>query len=123
MKEKEKEIVKDFLIDYIISFKPCVATYTEDKWLKIFCEKRLTTFLEVDKELIEKKTGINLDNQKTLKEFKIIYKEMFMEEMHDHITQLKKIKDEEERELYKAKCVKRKSQDDEILRKKRKESR
>lgn len=120
MKEKEKEIVKDFLIDYIISFKPCVATYTEDKWLKIFCEKRLTTFLEVDKELIEKKTGINLDNQKTLKEFKIIYKEMFMEEMHDHITQLKKIKDEEERELYKAKCVKRKSQDDENIKKKKK---
>jgi hypothetical protein len=120
MKEKEKEIVKDFLIDYIISFKPCVATYTEDKWLKIFCEKRLTTFLEVEKELIEKKTGINLDNQKTLKEFKIIYKEMFMEEMHDHITQLKKIKDEEERELYKAKCVKRKSQDDENIKKKKK---
>jgi hypothetical protein len=119
MKDREKEIVKDFLIDYIICWKPCVATYTEDRWLKIFCDKRLETFLDVDMDFIEEKTKVNLHNQKNLNEFKKIYRDMFMEEMHDHIAQLKKIKDEEEREQYKAKCVKRKSQEDEKPKKKR----
>ena len=36
------------------------------------------------------------------------------------VHQAGKIKDEEERELYKAKCVKRKSQDDENIKKKKK---
>lgn len=119
MKDKEREIVKDFLVDYIICYKPCVATYTEDRWLEMFCNKRLETFLAIDKDLIEERTGVSLSNQKNLKEFKDIYKEMFMNEMHDHIAQLKKIKDEEEREQYKAKCVKRKSQEDEKPKKKK----
>lgn len=119
MKDKEKEVVREFLIDYIICYKPCMATYTEDRWIKIFCDKRLETFLATDMDFIEEKTKVNLHNQKNLAEFKKIYRDMFIDEMHDYISKLKKIKDEEEREQYKAKSVKRKPQEDENSKKKK----
>lgn len=121
MKDTERERVRDFLVDWIICWKPCFDnTEVSERWIKIFCDKRLETFLAVDKDMIEEKTGVDLDNQRNLNEFKKIYKEMFIEEINDHINQLKKIKDEEEREQYKKKCVVRKPQTDEKVKRKRK---
>ena len=121
MKQSEKDKTREFLIDWIICWKPCFDNVeVSEKWIEMFCNKRLETFLAVDKDMIEEKIGIDLDNQKNLNEFKKIYKEMFIDEIHDHINQLKKIKDEEEREQYKKKCVVRKPQTDEKSRKKRK---
>lgn len=109
MNDKEKEIVKNFLIPWVNGYVFCFSTESTDKWKKIFCKKRIETFLATDKDMIEERTGVNLDKQKNLKEFKQIYEDLFMQEVENYLTELKKTKNEEEREKLKSEGVVRKS--------------
>ena len=58
--------------------------------------------------MIEERTGVKLDNQKNLKEFKQIYENLFMEEVEKYLLELKKTRDEEAREKIKKEGVTRK---------------
>lgn len=120
MKEKERERINEFLIPWVRCYVFCFSNESTDKWKKIFCEKRLNTFLETSKDMIEEVLGIDLDNQKTLKEFKKIYEELFLKEVEEYLTVLKKTKDEEEREKIKMNGVKRKTTNEKPNNKKRK---
>jgi hypothetical protein len=108
MKEKEKEIVKEFLLPWVRGFVFCFSNDSTEKWKKMFCQKRLETFLATDKDMIEERTGVKLDNQKNLNDFKKIYESLFMEEVEKYLTELKKTKDEETREKIKREGVTRK---------------
>ena len=73
-------------------------------------EDRLNRFLEDNTDLFETSTGILL-NEKNLKDFKVIYRELFMEEVEMYLKALKKAKDEEERERIKRDGCRRKPQE------------
>ena len=108
MKDREKEIVKEFLIPWVRGYVFCFSNDSTEKWKKMFCKKRLETFLATDKDMIEERTGVKLDNQKNLNDFKKIYEDLFMEEVEKYLTELKKTKDEEAREEIKKNGVTRK---------------
>ena len=108
MKDKEKEVVREFLIPWVRGYVFCFSNDSSEKWKKMFCQKRLETFLATDKDMIEERTGIKLDNQKNLNDFKKIYENLFMEEVERYLTELKKTKDEEAREKIKKEGVTRK---------------
>ena len=108
MRDKEKENVREFLIPWVRGYVFCFSNESSDKWKKIFCQKRLETFLATDRDMIEERTGVKLDNQKNLKEFKQIYEDLFMEEVEKYLSELKKTRDEEAREKIKKEGVQRK---------------
>ena len=108
MKDREKEIVREFLMPWVRGYVFCFSNDSTEKWKKIFCQKRLETFLATDKDMIEERTGVKLDNQKNLNDFKKIYEGLFMEEVERYLTELKKTKDEETREKIKRDGIQRK---------------
>ena len=121
MKKREKEIIENLLIDWISCYKDCFCEYSEEKWIKIFANKRLETFLADKKDYIEEITGVSLDNEKNLKDFRSMYKSMFMEIITNHIQELKMQKSEEEKEQRKREGgVKRKPQGEDSKKKKKK---
>ena len=107
MKQNEKEKTRDFLVDWCKCYVYCFTNESTDKWKKKFMEDRLNRFLEDNTDLFETSTGILL-NEKNLKDFKVIYRELFMTEVEEYLKALKKAKDEEEREKIKREGVKRK---------------
>lgn len=111
MKQSEKDKVREFLIPWTSAYVFCFSEESSDRWKKIFCQKRLETWLATDKDMIEEKIGIDLSNERNLKEFKTIYEELFMEEVEKYLTELKKTKDEELREKIKREGVARKPQE------------
>ena len=106
MKQSEKDKVREFLIPWTSAYVFCFSEESSDRWKKIFC----------------KKIGIDLSNERNLKEFKTIYEELFMEEVEKYLTELKKTKDEELREKIKREGVARKkdSSDGKVQRKRKK---
>lgn len=122
MKQSEKDKVREFLIPWTSAYVFCFSEESSDRWKKIFCQKRLETWLATDKDMIEEKIGIDLSNERNLKEFKTIYEELFMEEVEKYLTELKKTKDEELREKIKREGVARKkdSSDGKVQRKRKK---
>ena len=95
MKQSEREKINEFLIPWVKGYVFCFSNESTDKWKKIFCKKRLETFLATDKDMIEEVIGIDLDNQRNLKEFKQIYEELFLSEVEKYLVELKKAKTEE----------------------------
>ena len=89
MKQSEREKINEFLIPWVKGYVFCFSNESTDKWKKIFCKKRLETFLATDKDMIEEVTGRNL------KEFKQIYEELFLSEVEKYLVELKKAKTEE----------------------------
>ena len=122
MKQSEKDKIREFLIPWTSAYVFCFSEESSDRWKKIFCQKRLETWLATDKDMIEEKIGIDLSNERNLKEFKTIYEELFMEEVEKYLTELKKTKDEELREKIKREGVTRKvdSSDGKVKRKRKK---
>ena len=110
MKQNEKEKTREFLVDWCKCYVYCFTNESTDKWKKKFMEDRLNRFLEDNTDLFETSTGILL-NEKNLKDFKVIYRELFMEEVEMYLSALKKTKDEEERERIKRDGVKRRTSD------------
>lgn len=109
MKQNEREKTRDFLVDWCKCYVYCFTNESTDKWKKKFMEDRLNRFLEDNTDLFETSTGILL-NEKNLKDFKTIYKELFMEEVEMYLKALKKAKDEEEKEEIRKNGIKRKTQ-------------
>lgn len=110
MKDKEKEKTREFLVDWTRCWVFCFSEETSTRWKEIFMNKRLDMFLETQKEMFEETTGIQL-NERNEKEFRAIYKEMFMEEVERYLTELKKTKDTELREKIKREGCVRKAQE------------
>lgn len=107
MKQAEKDLTREYLVDYTSCYVFCFCEETPDRWKKIFIEKRLETFLETKKDVFEEITGIKL-NETNLKDFTKIYKELFLEEIEKYLTELKKTKDAELKEEIRKHGVKRK---------------
>ena len=103
MKKREKELVEELLSDWIVCFKDCFCDTSEERWIKMFANKRLETFLADKKDYIEEVTGLDLNNDKNLKEFRSMYKNMFLEIMTNHIQEVKERKIQEEKERKKRK--------------------
>ena len=89
MKKKERELVEKLLTEWIVCYKDCFCQDSSEKWIKIFAEKRLETFLADKKDYIEEITGVDLSNSKNLKEFRSLYKSMFLEIItNSHLSKL-----------------------------------
>lgn len=120
MKEVEREKTREFLVDWTRCWVFCFSEETPTRWKEIFMNKRLDMFLETQKEMFEETTGIQL-NERNEKEFRAIYKEMFMEEVERYLTELKKAKDTELREKIKREgCVRKVDNSEGKVKRKRK---
>lgn len=107
MTKNEKEITRDFLIPWTNCFVFCFSQESTKQWKERFMNQRLERFLEDNTDLFETATGIEL-NEKNLKDFKLIYCEMFMQYVEEYLAVLKKTRDEETREKIKREGVARK---------------
>ena len=92
-----REKTRDFLVDWCKCYVYCFTNESTDKWKKKFMEDRLNRFLEDNKDMFETTTGIEL-NEKNLKDFKAIYREMFMAYVEEYLKELKKAKTDEAKE-------------------------
>ena len=108
MKKKERELVEKLLTEWIVCYKDCFCQDSREKWIKMFAEKRLETFLADKKDYIEEITGVDLSNSKNLKEFRSLYKSMFLEIITNHLVEVKNKKSEELKREIKEKGVRRK---------------
>ena len=97
MKQSEKEKTREFLVPWTDCYVFCFSQDSSDKWKKKFMEDRLNRFLEDNKDMFETATGIEL-NEKNLKDFKAIYREMFMTYVEEYLKELKKAKTDEAKE-------------------------
>ena len=91
MKKKERELVEKLLTEWIVCYKDCFCQDSPEKWIKMFAEKRLETFLADKKDYIEEVTGVDLSNSKNLKEFRSLYKSMFLEIITNHLVEIGKL--------------------------------
>ena len=108
MKKKERELVEKLLIEWIVCYKDCFCQDSQERWIKMFAEKRLETFLADKKDYIEEITGVDLSNSKILKEFRSLYKSIFLEIITNHLVEVKNKKNEELKREIKEKGVRRK---------------
>lgn len=108
MKKKERELVEKLLTEWIVCYKDCFCQDSPEKWIKMFAEKRLETFLADKKDYIEEVTGVDLSNSKNLKEFRSLYKSIFLEIITNHLVEVKNKKSEELKREIKEKGVRRK---------------
>lgn len=98
MTKKEKELTREFLIPYVTEFKYCFSTTTSKKWKEKFCNDRMENFIEDFSETFTNQTKIKLDDEKNLKDFKKIYKEVFLKEVEDYLEKLAKCKTQKQKD-------------------------
>lgn len=120
MKQSEKNKIKEYVENYVPCFTPCVGCETTERFIGIMAEKHGQRRLDDDNiDQLQIELGFVL-NENGKKEFMKIWKEVFKRVMLEYQVELKKCKNEEEKELIKKNGIKRKPQLSENTKKKSK---
>ena len=120
MKQSEKDKIREYVEDYVPCFTPCIGCETTERYIGIMAEKHGQRRLDEDNiDQLQTSLGFVL-NESGKKEFMKIWKEVFKRVMLEYQVELKRCKNEEEKDLIKKNGVKRKPQLSENTKKKSK---
>lgn len=109
MKQNDIEKIREYVEDVVPAFTPCVATETNEKWIKMFGAKMGERRLDDDNlDNMCTLIGVKIETDKDKKEFMKNWMEIFTRVMNEYITDLKKAKSEEEKEKIRKHGVHRK---------------
>lgn len=110
MKQDKEKIVREFIEEYVPCFTPCISIETTDKYIEIFGKKMGLRRLDDDNiDAMQTTMGFTL-TEKDKKDFMKIWLEIFKRVMEEYRTELKRCKNEEEKDELKKNGVKRKPQ-------------
>ena len=108
MKQDKEVKVREYIEDYVPCFTPCISCETTEKYMDIFGKKMCLRRLEDDNiDAVEIILGFTL-TEKDKKDFIKIWMEIFKRVMLEYQTELKRCKNEEEKEKIKKHGIKRK---------------
>lgn len=111
MKAEKEKVVREYIEDYVPCFTPCIGCETSEKYIDIFGNKMGLRRLDDDNiDAMQTSMGFTL-TEKDKKDFMKIWMEVFKRVMLEYQVQLKKCKNEEEKEELKKHGCKRKPQE------------
>ena len=120
MKQSEKDKIKEYVEDYVPCFTPCIGCEMTEKYIMIMAEKHGQRRLDEDNiDQLQISLGFVL-NESGKKEFMKIWKEVFKRVMLEYQVELKRCKNEEEKDRIKREGIRRKPQLSENTKKKSK---
>lgn len=120
MKQDKENKVREYIEDYVPCFTPCIGCEMTEKYIDIFGKKMGLRRLEDDNiDAVEIVLGFTL-TEKDKKDFIKIWMEIFKRVMLEYQVELRKCKNEEEKEKLKKEGCKRKPQGDTGKKKKKK---
>lgn len=111
MKQSEKDKIREYVEDYVPCFTPCIGCETSEKYIMIMAEKHGQRRLDEDNiDQLQITLGFVL-NESGKKEFMKIWKEVFKRVMLEYQVELKRCKNEEEKDRIKREGIRRKPQE------------
>lgn len=110
MKQDKEVKIREYIENYVPCFTACIGCETTEKYIDIFGKKMATRRLEEDNlDTMETTLGFTL-TEKDKKDFVKIWMEIFKRVMLEYQVELRRCKNEEEKEKLKKESVKRKTE-------------
>lgn len=110
MKQDKEVKVREYIENYVPCFTACIGCETTEEYIDIFGKKMATRRIEEDNlDTMETTLGFTL-TEKDKKDFVKIWMEIFKRVMLEYQVELRRCKNEEEKEKLKKESVKRKTE-------------